>query len=249
MLKGIYSAVSAMIAGVNKQELNAHNTANLNTPGFKQVFTTMQEFQQTDVFPTGINNQSSSQGSIGSLGLGVMTTETRTKFSDGALQTTDLPFDFAIQGDGFFRIMTSDGERYTRDGRFIRNANEALVTIDGNQVLDSSGNPIQIPNGEINVDSTGRVQANGQLITQLGIAEFDRPETQLQKDGGNLFQAIDAPTQSTGNSTIHQGFLEMSNVNMVDLLVSTKTYEAAQKMVQNQDELLGKTISTLGKIA
>jgi len=249
MLKGIYAAVSAMIAGANKQALNVHNTANLNTPGFKQVFTTMQEFQKVEVFPIGINNQSGSQKSIGNLGLGVTTTETRTKFSDGALQTTNFPLDFAIQGNGFFRIMTPVGERYTRDGRFIRDANENLVTVDGNQVLDSSGTPIRIPDGEINVDSTGKVLINGALTTQLGIAEFTRPETQLQRDDGNLFEALEAPSQTTTTSAVHQGYLEMSNVNILDLLISTKTYEAAQKMVQNQDELLGRTISTLGKLA
>ncbi|MCX6064986.1 MAG: flagellar hook-basal body protein [Chloroflexi bacterium] len=249
MLKGIYAAVSAMIAGANKQGLNAHNTANLNTPGFKQVFTTMQEFQKTEVFQIGKNNQSGSQESIGNLGLGVMTTETRTNFTAGALQTTNNPFDFAIQGDGFFRIMTSGGERFTRDGRFIRDANESLVTIDGNKVLDSTGNPIQIHDGEMNTRSSGGVLINGALTLQLGIAEFARPETQLQKNDGNLFQALEAPTKDINNSTIRQGYLEMSNVNIVDLLVSTKTYEAAQKMVQNQDELLGRTISTLGKLA
>ena len=249
MLKGIYAAVSAMVAGTNKQAINAHNTANLNTPGFKQVFTTMQEFQKTDVFSTGSNRQNGSQEPIGNLGLGVMTTETRTKFSEGALQATNHPFDFAVQGDGFFRIKTTAGERYTRDGRFIRDANENLVTVDGNSVLDASGNPIRIPNGEISVDSSGRVLISGTPTTQLGIAEFARPETQLQKSDGNLFEALEAPAQTITNSTVQQGHLEMSNVNLVDLLISTKTYEAAQKMVQNQDELLGRTISSLGKLA
>ena len=248
MIKGLYTAVSAMIAGANKQALNAHNTANLTTPGFKQVFTTMQEFQKTDVYKIVENNQHVFQESIGTLGLGVMTTETRTKFSEGALQATNQPLDFAIRGDGFFLIMTSAGERYTRDGRFIRDANENLVTIDGNKVLDSSGNAIQIPDGEISVNPSGEVLINGTFFTQLGIAEFDRPETQLQKDSGNLFEAMEAPVQGMKNSTVQQGYLEMSNVNMVDLLISTKTYEAAQKLVQNQDELLGKSISMLGKL-
>ncbi|MEI7845089.1 MAG: flagellar hook-basal body protein [Chloroflexota bacterium] len=248
MIKGIYTAVSAMIVGANKQALNAHNTANLNTPGFKQVFTTMQEFQKTDVFPTGKNDQSISQESIGRLGLGVLTTEPRTKFSDGTLQITNHPLDFAIQGDGFFRIMTSAGERVTRDGRFIRDANQSLVTVDGNPVLDSSGNPIKIPDGEVSVDASGGVLINDVLITHLGITEFARPETQLQKDAGNLFKALETPTQDVTNSTVQQGYLEMSNVNLVDLLISTKTYEAAQKIVQIQDELLGSSISTLGKL-
>jgi len=249
MLKGIYSAVSAMIASANKQALNVHNTANLDTPGFKEVFTTMQEFEKTDVYPNAANNGNGSSESIGQLGLGVMTTETRSKFSDGALQATNHPFDFALQGDGFFRIRTASGERFTRDGRFIRDANENLITVDGNSVLDSNGNPIQIPDGEISVDSTGAVSINGELTLELGIAEFARPETQLEKDEGNLFKALETPTQATSNSTVHQGYLEMSNVSLVDLLISTKTYEAAQKMVQNQDELLGKTINSLGRLA
>lgn len=249
MLKGLYAAVSAMVASINKQALNAHNAANLNTPGFKQVYTTLQEAQKTEVFPSEPNRQNNTSQSIGHLGLGVMTTETRSKFSNGALQATYQPFDFAIQGDGFFRILTPDGERYTRDGRFIRDANNSLVTIDGNRVLNSSGVSIQIPDGELFVDTHGGILINGIKITQFGIAEFSHPETQLQKDGGNLFKALADPILTTVDTTIHQGYLEMSNVNMVDLMISAKTYEAAQKMVQAQDELLGKSISTLGKLA
>jgi flagellar basal-body rod protein FlgF len=249
MLKGLYAAVSAMVASINKQALKAHNIANLTTPGFKQLYTTLQEAQKTEVFPSGQNSQNKTSQSIGYLGLGVMTTETRSKFSNGALQETRQSFDFAIQGDGFFRILTPDGERYTRDGRFIRDANNNLVTIDGNRVLNSSGVSILIPNGESFVDTSGGILMNGTKITQLGIAEFNQPETQLQKDGGNLFVALADPSLTTFNTTIHQGYLEMSNVNVVDLMISAKTYEAAQKMVQTQDELLGKSISTLGKLA
>ena len=249
MIKGLYSAVSAMIASANKHALNVHNTANLNTPGFKQVFTTMQAFKQTEVFSNGINYLAGSHESIGMLGLGVTTMGTKTKYSDGALQATNNPFDLAIQGEGFFRILTSSGERYTRDGRFIRDANGSLVTVDGNRVLNSSGTAIEIPDGEMSVNSIGEVLVNGELTAQLGIAEFANPETQLEKADGNLFEALETPAQSVSNSSIRQGYLEMSNVNMVDLLMSTKTYEAAQKMVQNQDELLGKSIATLGRLA
>jgi flagellar basal-body rod protein FlgF len=244
MIKGIYTAISAMIAGVNKQALKMHNITNLNTPGFKQVFTTLQEFKQTDVSSI---MQSGYQKSIGHIGLGVMTAEIQTKFSDGAIHTTNLPFDFAIQGDGFFRIATSEGERYTRDGRFMRDANSSLVTVDGNRVLDSFGKPIQIPDGELNVNSKGDILVNGVLTAQLGIIEFPLPMTQLQKDAGNLFKAIEIPLQMGSYSIIYQGCLEMSNVNLVDMMISTKTYDAAQRMVQIQDELLGRSISTLGK--
>ena len=249
MIKGIYAAVSAMIAGVNKQALKAHNAANLNTPGFKQVFTTTQEFQQTEVFRSEPENPNRPLSSIGQLGLGVMTTEIRTKFSNGALQATNQPFDFAIQGEGFFRIMTAEGERYTRDGRFIRDANSSLVTIEGNHVLDISGKSIRIDDDELSETHFSGALVQSTLTSQLGIAEFSHPETQLQKDGGNNYKALVDPMATTSNTTIYQGFLETSNVNAVDLMISARTYEAAQKLVQTQDELLGKSISTLGKLA
>jgi len=248
MIKGLYAAVSAMIAGINKQALKTHNIANMNTPGFKQVFTTLQEFKKTDVTLTSSVSGNPDQTSIGMLGLGVMTTETRIKFGNGALQATNQPLDFAIQGNGFFRIKTPEGERYTRDGRFIRDANENLVTVDGNWVLDSSGNPIRIPDGDLSVTSGGNIMINGTLNTQLGMAEFSLPDTQLQKDTGNLFKALEEPVQSQGNSTVHQGYLEMPNVNVIDMFIGSKTYEAAQRLVQIQDDLLGKSISTLGKM-
>jgi len=248
MIKGLYAAVSAMLASISNQSLKAHNTANVDTPGFKQVFTTMQESNKTEVFtPTGLKFGPSHE-SIGKLGLGVVATETKTKFGNGELHVTNQPLDLAIQGGGFFRIMTPEGERFTRDGRFSRDANGTLVTVDGNKVLDASGKPIQLIEGEPVIDSKGGIFINGQLTAQLGISEFSTPETQLQNEGGNHFVALGAISQSTTNTSIHQGYLEKSNVNAVDLMIGTKSYQAAHIMVQTQDELLGKSISTLGRI-
>jgi flagellar basal-body rod protein FlgF len=249
MIKGLYAAVTAMLAGVKKQELKAHNIANLNTPGFKQIFTTLEEFQRTNVVSSAQAMPEISPQFVGTLGLGVMTTEAKTKFGNGALKSTGQPFDFAIQGAGFFRVMTSGGERFTRDGRFIRDVNQNLVTVDGNQVLDSTGNSIRIPDGLLSVDGIGKMRMNDIEISQLGIAEFVQPEIQLQRDAGNLYKASDVSAYSISNSSVHQGYLEMSNVNVVEMVIGAKTYEAAQKLVQIQDELLGKSISTLGKIA
>lgn len=248
MIKGLYAAVTAMLAGVTKQELKAHDIANLNTPGFKQILTTLQEFRRTYVVSPPQIGPSIPPQLIGTLGLGVMTTEAKTKFGNGALQSTGQLFDFAIQGAGFLRVMTSDGERFTRDGRCNRDANLNLVTMDGNKVLDSTGNPIKIPDGLLSIDGNGKIRINDIEISQLGIAEFDQPEIQLKRDAGNLYKASDIPAHSISNSTVHQGYLEMSNVNVVDMVIGSKTYEAAQKMVQIQDDLLGKSISTLGKI-
>jgi len=241
MIKGIYTAVSAMIAGLNRQVLKSHNMTNLNTPGFKQVISSLEEFKasNTQAMQTAPLRQAVNPGQ------GVMTTETRSVFTNGALLATDQPLDLAIQGDGFFRIMTPDGERYTRDGRFNRDSNGSLVTVDGNFVLDPSGAPIKISNGQPTVDASGGIFIDDTLVTHLGIAEFAQPQEQLQMDSGNLFRALEPPLQGASNTSIHQGSLEMSNVNLADMMIGSGTYEAAQKMVQIQDELLGKTINSL----
>lgn len=248
MIKGIYTAASAMLAGIHKQNLKAHNVANLDTPGFKQVFTTAEEFRRTEVTASQSFLSSESPKLIGSLGLGVATTELQTKFGDGALQLTGHPLDFAIQGMGFFRILTPEGERYTRDGRFLRDSEDQMVTVDGYFVLDDSGGPIQLPSGEFSVDQTGAIRTGNDLVARLGVAEFNDPAAQLERGDGNFFRATGEMQAEPGNSTLHQGYLEQSNVNAVDMMIGFGTYEAAQVFVQVQDELLGRTISTVGKI-
>jgi flagellar basal-body rod protein FlgF len=240
MLKRIHIAISAMLEGINNHALKTHNTANLDTPDVKEVYTTMQESGKIEVFrPTSLEIGPYFEP-IDQLGLGFFSTE--TKFNNGELQITNQPLDFAFLEDGLFRIMPPEGERFTRD------ANGMLVTIDGFSILDSSGKPILLADGEPIVDGTGSIFINRNLVVQLGISVFSNPETKLQNEDGNHFIALGSVTQSTSNTTSHQGYLEKSNVNSANLLIGTKSYQAAHIMVQNQDELFGKSISTLGKI-
>ncbi|MBE0698504.1 MAG: hypothetical protein IH586_16425, partial [Anaerolineaceae bacterium] len=105
--------------------------------------------------------------------------------------------------------------------------------------------------GTLSVGEDGTLKVNGTVVTKLGISAFAKPETELTRDQGNLFTG---PAQSTTplNMQVAQGYLEMSNANpsylMTEMIQVSRSYEAAQKMVQNQDELLGKTISSLGRI-
>ncbi len=252
MIKGFYAAVSAMVANANRQQILAHNAANLDTPGFKQVMSTFDDFLETPVvFPPGNLQNLSAMTYAGMLGLGVENSPEITDFTQGALQLTGNMFDLAIEGDGFYRIETENGERYTRDGRFIRDAEGFLVTVDGNYVLDDAGQRIELPNGEILISLDGEVYSENTVIAQIGMAFFADPAAELTPDEGNLFVSEGDPT-GEGNPRIMQGYLEMSNVNETQLMTQmvevARSYEAAQKMVQNQDELTGKAISSLGRI-
>lgn len=251
MIKGLYSAVSAMVMNANRQQVISHNIANLQTPGFKQILTTAQDFMPAQAVYTNGNLQTSPIEFVGTLGLGTQVGQEFIDFGAGAMQNTNNPLDFALQGNGFFTVKTADGNRYTRDGRFLRDAENTLVTVDGYQVLDDAGQTIELPDGEVSVSPEGILSVNGTEVATLGIGVFADPEAELEHTEGNLFTG---PAASTGEEVpqVVQGYLETSNANpsqlMTQLVEVGRSYEAAQKLVQNQDELLGKTIASLGRI-
>jgi flagellar basal body rod protein FlgG len=200
-----------------------------------------------------VRASSAAPRALGDLGLGVETIDPVTDYVDGALRQTGEPLDLALHGAGFFRVQTPDGERLTRDGRFLRDADGTLVTVDGYQVLDAAGAPITLADGTVAVAGDGTLTVDGQAAGQLGLASFADPEAELARDParGNLFIAAGQPTgQEQG--TVVQGYLETSNINPAQLMTQMvsvgRAYEAAQMLVQTQDELLGRAISTLGRL-
>ena len=251
MIKGLYSAVTAMVMNAARQQTLSHNIANLQTPGFKQILNTVGDFMQNQGVYAKRNPGSNTLGYVGALGLGTQIGAEYIDFAEGALQETGNPLDLALQGSGMFRVETPDGERYTRDGRFLRDADNNLVTVDGFYVLDDAGQHIQLPDGDVAVGPDGTITVNGENVAQLGIGVFANPETELRHTEGNLFTG---PAASTGEDAprVVQGYLESSNANpsqlMTQLVEVARSYEAAQKLVQNHDELLGKTIASLGRI-
>jgi flagellar basal-body rod protein FlgF len=251
MIKGLYSAVTSMVMNAARQQVLSHNIANLQTPGFKQIFTSVQDFMQNQAVFVSKKTRTNSVDYIGTLGLGSQVGPEYIDFTEGALEDTGNPLDLALQGNGFFRVDTPGGERYTRDGRFLRDADNTLVTVDGFQVLDDAGQPIELPDGDVSVASDGTISVNGEAVATLGIGVFADPAAELQHTEGNLFTG---PADSTGEDLprVVQGYLETSNANpsqlMTQLVEVARSYEAAQKLVQNHDELLGKTIASLGRI-
>jgi flagellar basal-body rod protein FlgF len=251
MIKGLYSAVSAMVMNATRQQMLSHNIANMETPGFKQIFTSVNDFMQEQSVYVKSKNGTNQVDYVGTLGLGSQIGREFVDFDAGPLEQTENPLDFAIQGNGFFRVNTPDGERYTRDGRFLRDADNNLVTVEGYQVLDDAGQEIQLPDGEVSVSPDGNISVNGQQVAQLGFGVFQNPRDELQHTEGNLFTGPAAST-SQDMPRVVQGYLESSNANpsqlMTQLVEVARSYAAAQKLVQNQDELLGKTIASLGRI-
>lgn len=267
MIKGLYSAVSAMITGLDRQSLITHNAANINTPGFKQIMMTMEEFNQTGVFKaqSTINNANPFAGTvgfdenrfvdinyIGSHGLGVETALEQTNLKQGAMLNTEEPLDLAIEGSGYFKLQTPDGMVYTRDGRFNLNANREVVSVEGYYLMDENDQIITVPDGSIiEVDVNGSIYIDNTEVTKVTLSSFENELEALERFNDNTFTAnIEPDGENIGKIT--QGYLEASNVDIAQLMTQmvsvVRSYEAAQQLVTIQDELLGRSISTLGRV-
>jgi flagellar basal-body rod protein FlgF len=242
---GLY--ISAEGANVQAQRLEtiANNMANVETPGFKRDIPTFQA-RFAEAIQQG-TSQSGNRG-IDDVGGGVKTIAVTTDFSGTTLRDTSIPTDFAINGDGFFRLRSPDGqELLSRAGNFRLNGQGKLVNSTGDfSVLDSSGNDIVLNTEEPwSVDPGGMIR---QLDTIQEIS-LEQPASlgDLVKAGNNMFRAL-AQTMPVDpdHRDIRQGYLEQSGVNptreMMAMIETSRAFEANTKLIQHQDGMLSALI-------
>lgn len=189
---------------------------------------------------------------IGTIGSGVRTDRVFTNFTQGNMMETGNDSDLALNGDGFFKVQTEDGTRYTRDGSFKIDANGTLVTSDGYTVLGGNGD-INIGQNEFNIDENGNIFLNGQLGNTLDIVTINNDEY-LRKEGNNLYTMAEGTNaeEAAFNGEVLTGYLETSNVDsmkeMVDMISTMRNYESNQKVVQAYDEILGKAVNDIARV-
>lgn len=259
MLDGMKYATQGMIQMSQKQDIITNNLANAGTSGYRREALSISTFGEVldrhMGFLPGSSGDKTGYMEVGG-GLevnGMMTNTTNTSYSQGALRETGNQFDMALDdnGLGFFTVKTPDGLRYTRGGSF-KMVEGHLTTADGAQVMGMKG-PITVKDGvNFEVTQDGRVKVDGQEVDRLRITTFmDRRV--LAKDGAANFTApSDKGLTLTRGFTVRQGFLEQGNVNavqeMVDMMQVMRAYEANQKMLQEQDQVLKKAANELGKV-
>lgn len=255
MSDALYIGATGMQAQQAHVEAIANNLANVNTLGFKKTRVSFSDMVVTGV-AAGARAAQAENGAFvnASTGAGVQAAAFSRIFSGGELKKTDAPMDVALVGDGFLELSMPDGTRaYARGGSLKVNADGLLATQAGIPLKPNLSVP---ENAEaLLVSSTGRVQARlpGQSgpvdLGQLELVRFANPQGLLAQ-GGNVFRATDVSGEAIagragedGMGTLAQGFLEGSNVKlveeMVDLMVAQRAYEASVKVVQAADEMLG----------
>ncbi len=261
MVRGLYTAWTGMVNEQKRLDVISNNMANADTTGFKKQGVTSQSFDDELALRIHDNNNYSNLNyRIGDVNLGVKIGETYHDLSQGSLRETGNTYDLALSGDGFFTIQTTNKQgqtstKYTRDGSFTVNTDGYLVTKDGDYVLDTNGRRIQIPGAQtaqnVSIDQRGTIAVDGRNVATLGIASFANPQALLLY-GENMYDATAAAGLQASTATVNQGYLEMSNTNvieeMVDMITITRAYEAGQKMIQTVDSTLQKASTEIGRV-
>ena len=256
MIRSLWIAKTGMEAQQTQLDNISHNLANVGTNGFKRSHAVFEDLIYQNLRQSGANTTEQTQLPTGlQLGLGVRTVATSRNFSQGSLQQTTGNFDMAIKGRGFFQIQMPDGTTaYTRDGSFQLDANGQVVTNNGYTVMPGITVPANALSVTIGQDGTVSATVPGQTqpqtLGQIQLANFVNPAG-LEPKGQNLFTETAASgtpnagaPNANGMGAIQQGFVETSNVNVVEELVqmiqTQRAYELNSKAVQTSDQMLQK---------
>jgi len=254
MIRSLWTAATGMQA----QELNidviANNLANVNTSGFKKSRAEFQDLLYESMRPAGAASSADTTIPTGiQLGHGTRPSAVQKMFSQGDFENTQNELDWAIEGDGFFQIELPNGDTsYSRCGEFKLDADGRIVNADGFPLVPQLTIPTDTISITVGMDGTVSViQAGDATPSEIGTLQLARfvNAAGLRSLGKNLF----VPTEGSGDEiigtpgedglgSIAQGFLEMSNVSVVDEMVSMITaqraYETNSKVIQTSDEML-----------
>ena len=245
MDNSLYVGLSKQMVLQRQMDIIANNIANSDTSGFKVESLAEAVDPQKPAFTLGGPAPVKF----------VMPNGVIRDFGQGALHRTDSPFDVAIDGRGFFKIQTPQGERYTRDGRFRTDDTGKLVTANGSPVLDDGGGEISLnpEKGKLTVSPDGTLSQGTERIGKLGVVTFSNLST-LEKVGDNLMQntSNQTPTAAT-EMRLRQRMLEGSNVNPIleisRMIEVSRAYEQMAKMMDTQNDLSTQAVQQLGKAA
>jgi flagellar basal-body rod protein FlgF len=241
MIKSIHTSGAGMVPMMTKLEVLANNLANMNTTGFKGDGVFMKLVKDAALR----NAQSDGNYSDSQV-------EPTTDFTEGSLDPTNNPFDLAVQGRGFFVVDTPGGQRYTRNGNFTITSEGTLVTQQGHPVEGVNGR-IQIPDpqnvsrAQVLINDAGEVIVDNKEIARIRLVDFEDPRVLRKEDSSNFVAPTGTPVMElrAGSTQIKQGFLEGSNVNgleeMISMIELVRNFESNQRVLQSQDGTLDKT--------
>jgi flagellar basal-body rod protein FlgG len=254
MIRALYSAATGMNVQQTNLDVIANNIANVNTNGFKRSRADFQDLIYQTLRLQGAQSESGTTVPTGiQIGLGAMLSSVQKEFQQGDYNKTENELDIAIEGNGFIQVTMPSGETaYTRAGAMKSNAEGQIVTSDGYPIVPNLTIPANTTNISIESDGTVSAQVQGQSAPQqigmIELAVFGNPSG-LNAIGKNLFKQTEASGTATtgtpgqnGAGTLLQGYLEGSNVNimqeMINMIIGQRAYEVNTKVIKAADEML-----------
>ena len=231
-----YTTLTRQSGLMRQMQVVANNIANLSTSGFRREGVVFEEYVAR--LPDGPSlSMATGDGRVVDL-------------TQAGVSATGGTYDFAIQGEGFFKVETPGGERLTRAGSFTPSPNGELMTADGYRLLDQGGAPVFVPPDARNVSlaEDGSLSADGAPIARIGLWQPTDPLS-LQHEAGTLFSA--AATEPVDGATLLQGYLEDSNVQPIqevaNMIAVQRAYELGQSFLDQEDKRMRGVIDTLGR--
>lgn len=233
MSSGIYTVLSGAVTRMNTADIISNNLSNINSNGFKK-----QRMSFASVLDDATQTSTARGNNFSTIG------ESRTVFEQGVIADTARDLDFAIIGDGFFRVQRGEDMLYTRTGNFSRTAEGTMVDVEGNPVMSADNEPIVLPAGPFEVDEDGLVLTEEGVVGQVGV--FDPPIEELEHQSGGRFAFGGDPEEvaPAQGGQVLQGSLERSNVNMMEeaalMMSNMRVYESYNKALKNYYDLNAK---------
>ena len=244
MDNALYVGLSRQMVLRREMDIVANNIANADTSGFK-VESLMTKEQPG---PPAFTLQGPKPVKF------VSANGVARDFGQGGLHRTDAPLDLAIEGQGFFKITTKDGERYTRDGRFRTDDLGRLTTQAGQTVADEGGGEItlDLEKGQITIAQDGTVSQGAERVGKVGVYKFDTLSV-LEKKGDNLLaNTSNSQPAPAIDAKVRQGMLEESNVKPIleitRMIEVSRAYEQTTQMMSSQADLSRNSVARLGRI-
>ena len=227
MISGIYKLIDGSLVQKHRFDNISNNLANVNTNAFKKDIISFNQI------------------------LSLKSTST-IDFTPGPLSYTGNKLDIALDVPGFFKIQTSRGIRYTRDGSFILNVDKFLVTQNGDTVLGQNG-PIKINGSEVQIDIDGQVVVENETVDKILVVDFEEPRF-LRKEGSSyyMYEGKEEDILTAESARVRQGYIERSNVNpieeMIKMVETLRAFESDQKAIQCMDEMNSRIVNDVGLI-
>lgn len=255
MIRGIYTAASGLGMLQARMDITSNNISNIATNGFKQ------DKMMVEAFPDFLLKQKGKADAgtvstdwwrtLGSINQGVAVTGVFTDFTTGILKETGNECDLALEGEGLFTFQTFEGDvLYSRDGELRRDSEGYLVNSQGHWLL-GDGSPVYVGTDNFSVSPQGTVTTADNNEIKLDIVNFSDKNV-LVKQGNNYFSSDGEEGEILENPNVRQNALEVSNVDItaetVNMIEISRAYEATQKLVQAQDQLLDKVINQVGVV-